>query len=167
VGNSTRPHHVDGYRAATWPEKTISSKVSTVGPDPMGKCRAPAYTDQTSGQSPGPPRVQTGPPGRVPGLSVWGPGHSQQGPGILGQRIPGLNQGQAGIRSRHVSSSYRIRSCSPLRRRPDAATWPTARDVSKRAEPNVRPLGRTTSAFIVDKARRLSIPLAGDVPPQH
>jgi hypothetical protein len=32
--NSTRPHHVDGSGVATWPEKTIYSKVSTVGPDP-------------------------------------------------------------------------------------------------------------------------------------
>jgi hypothetical protein len=38
---------------------------------------------------PGPPRVQTRPPGRVPDLSVWGPGHSQQGPGILGKGVPG------------------------------------------------------------------------------
>jgi hypothetical protein len=40
-------------------------------------------------------------------------------------------------------------------------------DVSQRAEPDVRPLGCTVSAFIADRARRLSIPLAGDVPPQH
>jgi hypothetical protein len=60
-----------------------------------------------------------------------------------------------------------VRSHSPLRRRPDAATWPTARDVSQRAEPDVRPLGRATSAFNADKVRRLSIPLAGDVSPQH
>jgi hypothetical protein len=66
-----------------------------------------------------------------------------------------------------VSGPYRIRFCSPLKRRPDATTWPTARDVSQRAEPDVRPLGRAASAFIVDKARRLSIPLAGDVPPWH
>jgi hypothetical protein len=45
--------------------------------------------------------------------------------------------------------------------------WPTARDVSQRAEPDVRPLSRVAAAFIADKARRLSIPLAGDVPPQH
>jgi hypothetical protein len=45
--------------------------------------------------------------------------------------------------------------------------WPTARDVSQRAEPDVRPLGRVAAAFIADKVRRLSIPLAGDVPPQH
>jgi hypothetical protein len=68
---------------------------------------------------------------------------------------------------------------SPLRRRPDAATWPTARDISQRAEPNVRPLGR---AFIAEEAHRLSswqvmsrlsikyamsTPLTSDVPPQH
>jgi hypothetical protein len=57
--------------------------------------------------------------------------------------------------------------------------WSTARDVSQRAEPNVRPLGR---AFIAEEARRLSswqvmcrlsikyalsTPLTSDVPPQH
>jgi hypothetical protein len=66
-----------------------------------------------------------------------------------------------------VSGPYRVRFCSPLRRRPDAATWPTACDVSQRAELDVRTLGHVASAFITDKARRLSIPLAGDVPPQH
>jgi hypothetical protein len=66
-----------------------------------------------------------------------------------------------------VSGSYRIRFCSPPRRRPDAAAWPTARDVSQRAKPDVRPLGYTTFAFIEDKVRRLSIPLAGGVPPLH
>jgi hypothetical protein len=34
--------------------------------------------------------------------------------------------------------------------------WPTVRDVSQRAEPDVRPLGRASSAFIADKVRRLS-----------
>jgi hypothetical protein len=56
---------------------------------PMGKCRTSGYTARTSGQGPGPPRVQTGPPGRVPDLSAWGPGHSQQSPGILGEGVPG------------------------------------------------------------------------------
>jgi hypothetical protein len=62
-----------------------------------------------------------------------------------------------------VSRPCRISSCSPLRRRPDAATRPTARDVSQRAEPDVRPLGRAVSVFITDRTRRLT----GDVPPQH
>jgi hypothetical protein len=61
----------------------------------------------------------------------------------------------------------RLRHCSPPGRRPDAATWPTARDVSRWAEPNVRPPGYATPTFIADKARRLSVPLTGDVPPQH
>ena len=88
-------------------------------------------------------------------------------PGLWDREYPGLNQGQVGVRSRHVSEPYHVRFRSPPRRRPDAATWPTARDVSQRAEPDVRPLGRAASAFIADKARRLSIPLAGDVSPQH
>jgi hypothetical protein len=66
-----------------------------------------------------------------------------------------------------VSGPYRVCLCSPLKRRPDVATWPAAHDVSQRAEPDVRPLGRAASAFIADKACRLSIPLAGDVSPQH
>jgi hypothetical protein len=60
-----------------------------------------------------------------------------------------------------------MRFRSLLRQRPDAATWPIARDVSQRAEPDVRPLGRAASAFIAEKTRRMSIPLTGDVPPQH
>jgi hypothetical protein len=98
---------------------------------------------------------------------VWGPGHSNRVPGFWDKEYPGLNQGQAGVRSRHVSGPYRVHFCSPLRQKPDAATWPTARDISQRAEPDVRPLGRAAAAFIADKARRLPIPLAGDVPPQH
>jgi hypothetical protein len=60
-----------------------------------------------------------------------------------------------------------VRFYSPLRRRPDAATWTIARDVSQRVEPDVRPLGRAASAFTAEKTRRLSIPLTDDVPPQH
>ena len=52
-------------------------------------------------------------------------------------------------------------------RRPDAATWPTACDVSQRAELDVRPPGYAASAFIEDKTRHRSIALAGDVPPPH
>jgi hypothetical protein len=88
-------------------------------------------------------------------------------PRFWDREYPGLNQGQAGVRSRHVSGPYRIRFCSPPRRRPDVAAWPTARDVSQRVDPDVGPQGCTASSFIADKARRLSIPLAGGVPPLH
>jgi hypothetical protein len=81
-----------------------------------------------------------------------------------------------------MSRPYRVRSHSSLRRRPDAATWPAARDVSQRAEPDVRHLGHAAPAFIAEEARRLSnwqvmcrlsikyapsTPLTSDVPPQH
>jgi hypothetical protein len=56
---------------------------------------------------------------------------------------------------------------SPLRRRPDAATWLVARDISQRAEPDVRPLGRAVSAFIAERTRRLSTLLTVNVPSQH
>jgi hypothetical protein len=56
---------------------------------------------------------------------------------------------------------------SPLKRRPDAATWLVARDISQRAEPDVRPLDRVDSAFITERTRRLSTLLIGDVHPQH
>jgi hypothetical protein len=88
-------------------------------------------------------------------------------PGFWDKDYPDLNQDQTGVQSRHVSGPCRVRFCSPLRRRPDAATWPTARDISLRAERDVRPLGRVASALIADKSRRLSTPLAGDVPPRH
>jgi hypothetical protein len=88
-------------------------------------------------------------------------------PGFWDREYPGLNQGQAGVQSRHVSGPYRIRFCSPSGWRLDAVVWPIARDVSQRVEPDVRPLGYAASAFIEDKARRLSIPLAGGVSPLH
>jgi hypothetical protein len=125
--------------------------------------------------------MRTGPPGKVQDLHGREPNpwdgsrtplcgvratHSKV-PEFWDKEYPGLNQDQARVRSRHMSGPYRVRFCSPLRRRPDAATWPTTRDVSRRAEPDVRPLGRAAPAFIADKARRLSIPLAGDVPPRH
>jgi hypothetical protein len=75
--------------------------------------------------------------------------------------VPTCVQAQPGV------DSSAQRYCSPPRRRPDAATWTVTRDVSQRAEPDVRPLGRASSAFIVEKTRRLYIPLTGDVPPQH
>jgi hypothetical protein len=132
-------------------------------------------------ESVGPLYIQTGPPGKVQDLHgrkldprdgfrtpLCGvqATHSRV-PGFWDKEYPGLNQGQAGVRSRHVSRPYRIRFCSPPRRSPDAATWHGARDVSQRAEPDVRPRDCATSAFIADKARRLSIPLAGNVLPQH
>jgi hypothetical protein len=57
-----------------------------------------------------------------------------------------------------------VRLRSPLRRRSDATTWLVARDVSQRVDLDVRPLGRAVSAFIIERTRRLSTLLTGDVP---
>jgi hypothetical protein len=116
-------------------------------------------------------RASTG-ANRTPGMGS-GPLYVGSGPLTAGSRDSGTKNTHALIKARRGSEAdtcpdqYRVRFCSPLRQRPDAATWPTARDISQRVEPDVRPLGRATSAFIADKARRLSIPLAGDVPPRH
>jgi hypothetical protein len=76
---------------------------------------------------------------------------------------PGISKGPVLTRVR----PYPVRLRSPLRRRPDATAWLVARDISQRAEPDVRPLGRAVSAFIADRMRHLSTLLTGDVPPQH
>jgi hypothetical protein len=51
--NNTRPHHVGGSGAATWPEETIYSKVATVVPDLLD--------------------AQPGPPGEVQDLHRYKP----------------------------------------------------------------------------------------------
>jgi hypothetical protein len=66
-----------------------------------------------------------------------------------------------------MSRPYPVRLRSPLRRRPDATTWFVAHDISQWVEPDVSPLGRTVSAFIAERTRRLSTLLTGDVPPQY
>jgi hypothetical protein len=75
ASDSTRPLHVDGSRAATWPEKMIYSKVSTVSPDPHGKVpdpcmyrlgfrvrsRTPTGANRTLSMGSGPLYVGSGP----------------------------------------------------------------------------------------------------------
>jgi hypothetical protein len=83
------------------------------------------------------------------------------------KEYPRLGQGCTGVRRRHLSGLRPVRSRSPLGRGPDDATWPIARDVSQRAEPDIRPLGHAISAFIAEKTHRLSTLLTGDVPSRH
>ena len=100
----------------------------------MGKCQTPGYTVQTSKLVQDPtctdrtPRMRSGPPRMGSGPPTVG----SQGSRIEHTRA--LIRAQAGVRCRHVSrpdlvgsGPIRIHSCSPLRRRPDAATWHTAR----------------------------------------
>jgi hypothetical protein len=76
---------------------------------------------------------------------------------------PGISKGQVLTRVR----PYPVRLRSPLRQRPVVVAWLVARDISQRAEPDVRPLSRAVSAFIAERTRRLPTLLTGDVPPQH
>jgi hypothetical protein len=128
----------------------------------------------------GPPRGSTGPLYAQPGppitvrdsqVSMPGPLDGVQIPpskvrattGSRDRGYPGISKGPVLTRVR----PYPMRLRSPLRRRPAAAAWLVARDVSQRAGPDVRPLGRAVSAFIAERTHRLSTLLTGDVPPQH
>jgi hypothetical protein len=66
---------------------------------------------------------------------------------------------QAGVQSRHVSrpdlvgsAPYHIHSCSPPRRRPNAATWPTTRGVGQRAEPGASGLRASLHSLRIRRA---------------
>jgi hypothetical protein len=63
----------------------------------MGKCRTPTYTDRTSGRGPGPPRVQTGPLGRVLDPLCGVQATHNRVPRFQDKEYPGLNQGQVGV----------------------------------------------------------------------
>jgi hypothetical protein len=145
--NSTSPHHMGGSGAATCPEKVIYSKASTVSPDPHGKVPDPCIYglglqvwSRTSTCANRTPTMGSRPMGSRP------PTVGSQGSRT--ERTRTLIRTQTGVRSRHVSrpdlvgsGPYHIHSCSPCRRRPDATTWPAARGVSQRAEPDIKPLG--------------------------
>ena len=93
--NITRPHHVDGSEAATWPEKTIYSKVSTVGLDPHGKVSDPCiYRPDLRVRS----RTPTG-ANWTPRMG-FGPLYVGSRPLIAGSRDSGTKNTQALIKAR-------------------------------------------------------------------
>jgi hypothetical protein len=138
-----------GSSAATCPERVTYSETSPVSPDPHGKVPDPCIygpglqvwsrtstcANRTPGMGSEPPCMGSGPP-------------KVGSRGSRTEHTRALIRTQAGVRYRHESrpdlvgsGPYHIHSCSQLRRRPDAATWPTARGVSQRAEPCMKPLG--------------------------
>jgi hypothetical protein len=89
-------------------------------------------------------------------------------PGSQDIAYPALIKTQAGVRYQHVSrpdlvgsGPYHIHSCSPPRRRPDAAMWTIARGVSQRAEPDIKPLGYARLCIYYGYDVCLSIPVTG------
>jgi hypothetical protein len=143
-------------------------------PRGQGKGRAPGYTHWVRTyckESIGPPYVTGGPLRWVPDPSEWGPDYSPPGPGILGQGIPEPCP-RRGPRTTCVQTQLGAnlsmqRSYSLAKRRPGAVKRPTMHDVSMRDGPDVRPLGHAALAFIVERTRRPTTPLTGDVPLHH
>jgi hypothetical protein len=101
--NCTRPLHVGGSRAATWPEETIYSKVATVGSDPHGKVSDPwMHSSNLRARI----RTSTGTkqtPGRVPdGRTPQGGG---SGPLTVGSRDSKAKNTQALIKAERGSGA--------------------------------------------------------------
>jgi hypothetical protein len=69
--NSTRPHHVDGYRGTTWPEKMIYIlECNQLDRTSTRKHRTPVRTARTPKYGPGLPSKRAGSLG-------WGPDPSE------------------------------------------------------------------------------------------
>jgi hypothetical protein len=115
--------------------------------------------------------VMGGPPRWVPDPSEWGPNYSPPGPGILGQGIPGpcpgRGPGTTYVQTQLGANLSTQRSYSLARRRPGAVKRPTMHDVSMRDGPDVKPLGHAALTFIMERTRRLTAPMTGDVPLRH
>jgi hypothetical protein len=84
----------------------------------------------------------------------------QRGPGTGG---PCLSKGLVLTRVQALSCALAL----PAQAESQCCHMVVARDISQRAEPDVRPLGRAVSTFIAERMRRLSALLTDDVPPRH
>jgi hypothetical protein len=128
-------HRTLGSGAIAGLESVTYFEASLVSPDSHGKVPDPCIygsglhvwsrtstcVNRTPGMGSGPPCMGPGPP------TVGSQGYRTE-------HTRALIRTQAGVRCRHVSRPdlvgsrpYHINSCSPPRRRPDAATWPTTR----------------------------------------
>jgi hypothetical protein len=100
ASDSTRPLHVDGSGAATWPENMIYSKVSTVSPDPHGKVSDPCiYRPRLRVRS----RTPTG-ANQTPRMG-FEPLYVGSRPLIAGSRDSGTENAQALIKARRGSGA--------------------------------------------------------------
>jgi hypothetical protein len=96
----------------------------------------------------------------------FGPLRIRSGPPIARSQdrgYPGLCKGPVLTRVRVLSYALAL----PAQAETRCCHVACSRDVSQRAEPDVRPLGHAVSTFIMERTRRLSTLLTGDVPPQH
>jgi hypothetical protein len=108
--NSTRLHHVDGSRVAMWPEKTIHSRMPTVGLAPHGKVPDPCSCRPDLRGKVQDPRecdldLQDGSWTPLRGVQTT---HSRVS-GPWGKEYLGL--AQTGVRCRHMSRPSLVRTC--------------------------------------------------------
>jgi hypothetical protein len=102
---------------------------------------------------------------RVPRVSPrWPPPPPERGPSL--SKVPGWG----GPRHRQGSGAdtcpdFALRS--PLRRRPVAAAWLVARDISQRAEPDARPIWLCSLCIYCGEDVPPATTLTGDAPSQH
>jgi hypothetical protein len=132
----------------------IHPRIYQLGRTSAKKHRTPVRTTQTPGYGPRLPSKHTGSLG-------WslGSGHNE----VPGQWDPGVSKGPVLTRVQALPCALAL----PAQAESRCCHVVVARDISQRAEPNVRPLGRTISAFIAERTRRMSALLTGDVPPRH
>jgi hypothetical protein len=107
--------------------------------------------------SPELPRRHTGSLGWVPGPPKRGLGLSK----VLGRRGPRHKQ----VSGADTCPGLALRS--PIRQRPAAAVWLVARDISQRAEPDVRPIQPCNLCTYCGEDAPPATTLTGDVPFQH
>ena len=104
------------------------------------------------------PRRHAGSPGWVPGPAP------ERGPGL--SKVPR----RGGLRHRLGSGAdtcpdFALRS--PLRRRPAAAAWLVARDISQQVEPDARPIQPCSLCIYCGEDAPPATTLTGDVPSRH
>jgi hypothetical protein len=121
--------------------------------------RTPVRTTRTPDYGPGLPRRHVGSLG-------WAPGHPSKVRTTTRSRDkgnPGMSRGPVLNVSRPCPACLR----SPLRWRPAAAAWLVARDISQRAEPDVRSLKPHGLCIYSGEDAPPATMLTDDVPSQH
>jgi hypothetical protein len=132
----------------------IHPKMYQLGRTSAKKHRTPIRATRTPDYGPRLPSKHT----RSLGWGL-GSGHNE----VPGQGDPGISKGPVLTRVQALSCALAL----PAQAESRCCHVVVARDISQRAEPDVRPLGRAVSAFIAERTRRLSALLTGDVPPRH